>query len=668
MEQQSEQEKVETFFSAHFAAGVLPPFSFTLFGGLTPEQRKPSAEFLKDWQFSQETKQLDDTKTEHIFTYTDQQTSLKACCVCTVFSDFSAVEWVVTFENCGREDTPIIEDVKALDIELTRNPEGEFVLHRALGSSASRMDFAPVDDVMHPNANIQLAPIGGRSSNTHVLPFFNIEAPGEGVMVGIGWSGQWVAELIRDDGTSLMVRAGMELTHLKLHPGEKIRTPRILLLFWQGDDRMRGHNLLRQFILAHHTLQKDGKPIIGPLAASGGAACAAPLPGFAEFNKATEHNQIALAERYRQFDLDNEYWWIDAGWFEGHWPNGVGNWFPRKDGFPNGLKPVSDAVKKMGMGFLLWFEPERVHQGTLLDTEHPDWVLKLPGNPNGLLNLGNPEALRWLTEHISGMIENEGIAVYRQDFNIDPLPFWRAVDEPDRQGITEIRYIEGLYAFWDELLARNEGLIIDNCASGGRRIDLETTSRSIPLWRTDYQYFEPNGYQCHTYGLNFYLPCSGTGNGYPDTYAFRSSMNCAVVLGWNLYLPDFPVEKARRLIDEFKMVRPFFYGDYYPLTAHSIKDDVWMAYQFHREDMEQGMFLVFRRPDSPSLSTRLKLRGLCPESNYELTFEDIGVKLSVSEIPTKTGQTFTGEELANSINVTIEDAPGSLLVTYRQCS
>ena len=103
MEQQSEQEKVETFFSAHFAAGVFPPFSFT-YGG------KPSAEFLKDWQFSQETKQLDDTKTEHLFTYTVPQTSLKACCVCTVFSDFSAVEWVVTFENCGKEDTPIIED------------------------------------------------------------------------------------------------------------------------------------------------------------------------------------------------------------------------------------------------------------------------------------------------------------------------------------------------------------------------------------------------------------------------------------------------------------------------------------------------------------------------------------------------------------------------------
>lgn len=643
-----ERKKVEVFFSAHFATGVIPPFSF-IYGG------KSSSEFLKDWQFSKETKSLDGKKTEHLFTYTDLQTSLEARCVCTVFSDFPAVEWLLTFENCGKDDTPIIEDVQALDIELTRKPEGEFVLHRALGSSASRMDFAPIDEVMHPNANLQLAPIGGRSSNTNVLPFFNIEAPGEGVMVGIGWSGQWATELIRDDGTSLKVRAGMELTHLKLHPGEKIRTPRILLLFWGGDDRMRGHNLFRRFILAHHTLQKDGKPIIGPLASSGGPACAAPLPGFEEFNRATEHNQIALAERYRQFGLETEYWWIDAGWFEGYWPNGVGNWFPREDGFPNGLKPVSDAVKKMGMGFLLWFEPERVHQGAWLDTEHPDWVLKLPNNPNGLLNLGNPEALRWLTEHISGMIENEGIAVYRQDFNIDPLSFWRAVDEPDRQGITEIRYIEGLYSFWDELLARHPGLIIDNCASGGRRIDLETTSRSIPLWRTDYHYFEPNGYQCHTYGLNFYLPCSGTGNGYPDIYGFRSSMNCALVLGWNLYLPDFPVEQARRLIDEFKRVRPFFYGDYYPLTEHSINDDVWMAYQFHREDMKQGMFLVFRRPESPYLSANLKLGGLSPSANYELTFNDTGAR-----------ETFTGEKLQNGIELTIEDAPGSLLVTYRQ--
>jgi len=670
MEQQSEPErkKVETFFSTHFTAGVLPPFSF-IYGG------KPSSEFLKDWEFSQETKQQVETKTEKLLTYKDPKTGLVVNCTCEIFTDFPAVEWVVTFKNGGKDETPIISDVQALDMTLTRQGGSEFVLHRALGSSATKMDFAPIDEVMRPKTNIQLAPVGGRSSNTSAFPFFNIEENGKGVMVGIGWSGQWAASLTRNEGTELTVRSGMELTHLKLYPGEEIRTPRVLLLFWQGDDRMRGHNMLRRFILAHHTSQKDGKPVTTPIFCSGSKI-------YDIANKATEQNQIALAEHHLQMGTNPEYLWIDAGWFEGGWPNGVGNWFVKKDAFPNGLRGVSDAVKKMGMGLLVWFEPERVHQGTWIDKEHPDWVLRLPERPNGLLNLGNPEALRWLTDHISEMIKNEGLSIYRNDFNIDPLPFWRATDEPDRQGITEIRYIEGLYAFWDGLLARNEGLIIDNCASGGRRIDLETTSRSIPLWRTDYS-FEPTGQQSHTYGLHLYLPCNSVANSYPDTYAFRSSMTSGIILRWDPYEADFPVEDARRLVDEFKRLRPFFYGDFYPLTPHSVSDDVWMAYQFHicvldspirfhrnsalamktnpnriqnkHEDMKQGMFLVFRRPESPYLSARLKLGGLNPQARYELTFEDTGVK-----------RTFTGEELSNGLKVTIEDAPGSLLVTYRQ--
>ena len=142
--------------------------------------------------------------------------------------------------------------------------------------------------------------------------------------------------------------------------------------------------------------------------------------------------------------------------------------------------------------------------------------------------------MSWLTDHISNFIQTEGVTIYRQDFNFDPAPYWKAMDAPDRVGIAEMKHIEGLYAFWDALLARNPGLLIDNCASGGRRIDLETIGRSIPLWRTDYQYFEPNGYQCHTYGLHLFLPCSGTGNNDPQKYFFRSSMNGAVVIGWEI--------------------------------------------------------------------------------------------------------------------------------------
>ena len=80
-----------------------------------------------------------------------------------------------------------------------------------------------------------------------------------------------------------------------------------------------------------------------------------------------------------------------------------------------------------------------------------------------------------MSKYIGDFLEENGIDYYRQDFNIEPEGFWAANDEPGRQGICEIRYIEGLYSFWEYLLNRFPGLLVDNCASGGRRIDLEVS-------------------------------------------------------------------------------------------------------------------------------------------------------------------------------------------------
>ena len=169
--------------------------------------------------------------------------------------------------------------------------------------------------------------------------------------------------------------------------------------------------------------------------------------------------------------------WLDAAWFVGGFPNGVGNWFCKPKEFPNGLKPVTDACHATGMKFVLWFEPERVAEGTQIAREHPEFVFG--GAKGGLFKLSDPAALRWLTDTLSKDIGDYGLDVYRNDFNMDPLDTWRRNDEPNRQGMTEIRYIEGLYAMWDEFLAKHPGLMIDNCASGGRRIDLEMCMRSI---------------------------------------------------------------------------------------------------------------------------------------------------------------------------------------------
>src|SRR5262249_34939087 len=153
---------------------------------------------------------------------------------------------------------------------------------------------------------------------------------------------------------------------------------------------------------------------------------------------------------------------------------------------------------------MLWFEPERVYKGTPWHKSHPEWLLG-NGGDNFLLNLGNPAARKFLTDFISVRIDEFGLGCYRQDFNIDPLAFWQAADALDRQGATEIHYIEGLYAFWDELLKRHPNLMIDNCASGGRRLDLETLGRATPFWRTDGPR-DPIAHQCHTLGLLSWVP------------------------------------------------------------------------------------------------------------------------------------------------------------------
>ncbi len=341
----------------------------------------------------------------------------------------------------------------------------------------------------------------------------------------------------------------------------------------------------------------------------------------------------------------------------GQWHLNVGNWTVEKERFPNGLRPVADAVHETGAKFMVWFEPERVRPGTQIDKEHPEWLIKLPNNNNYLFNLGNKEALKWLTNYIADFIQKEGIDYYRQDFNFDPKPYWEASDNPDRIGMSEIRHIEGLYAFWDSLLVRFPNLLIDNCASGGRRLDLETTSRSAPLWRTDYQYGEPNGYQCHTYGLNFYLPIHGTAIYKTDGYTFRSGLGGTAVLNWEVTGKNSEsIPAIQKRIQDYKNIRPYFYADYYPLTesANNTGDDVWLAYQLNRSAEKDGIIIAFRRGECPDEKMEVKLQGLIPEADYELTDDETGKKMVVK-----------GAELAKGFTLSIAEKPGSLMFWYK---
>jgi len=513
-----------------------------------------------------------------------------------------------------------------------------------------------------------MTPSGGRSSDNTAFPFFNVVMPGnQGVLTAIGWTGKWYAEVKQSDSKSWSLNAGMERMKLVLYPDEQIRTPEVCLLFWKGADRMVGHNLFRQFVLKHHSRMINGKFAELPLAASLGAGGPQPCN---EHSCATESYCVAMTQRFKQFGILPEVFWIDAGWYTGcgSWWDHVGNWTVNTNNFPNGLKPVSDAVHGVGAKFILWFEPERVYAGSNFDQAHPDFLIRIPDtvkNPelgrfspvNRLFNLGNPAAREWLTKYISDFIRANGIDYYRQDFNFDPYPYWKYNDKPNRIGVTEIRHIEGLYAYWDALLSNFPNLIIDNCASGGRRLDLETITRSSPLWRTDYDYGEPNGYQSHTYGLNFYLPLHGTGNVTASVYTFRSSMSTAMVSNWDLYNGNNSQDLLQTITRDFKRLRPYYYGDYYPLTPNVkiTTDSIWLSYQQNRPDHGDGIILAFRRPACDVESITVKPKGLEINANYSVLFEDTGIKMIK-----------TGAELMKGLLLQNKEKPGSLLIIYKK--
>jgi alpha-galactosidase len=645
------------FGSYSRAYGTEPFFSFTYDG-------KPSAELLPKWSQKRESQSLDAQRTRHTLRYRDPKTGLALRCEGIEYRDFPTVEWTLYFKNTSDQETPILADIQALDAQLARmpgssTPDTEFCLHHNVGSPCARNDYQPLETVLSPGVTKRITAAGGRSTNSD-LSYFNLQrGAGEGLILVVGWPGQWAAQFARDGTNHLHICAGQELTHFKLLPGEEVRTPMIVLQFWKGD-RLRAQNLWRRWMMAHGIPRAGGKLPPPQFVASSSRA-------YGEMIGANEQNQIMHIDRYREEGLKLDYWWMDAGWYvqKSGWPE-VGTWEIDPRRFPRGLRPISDYAHAKGMGIVVWFEPERVAAGTWLAKNHPGWALG--GEKGGLLNLGNPEAWNWLLGHVDRMITEQGIDWYRQDFNMDPLGYWRANDAADRQGITEIRHVTGLLAYWDELRRRHPNLRIDCCASGGRRNDLESLRRAVPLWRTDYA-FEPIGTQCHTYGISSWIPYSGSGTvacsgaGYygggrtpVEPYAFWSNAAPSLGCGIDIRVKTIDYAALRRLLAQWRSVAAYYYGDYYPLAPYSQDATVWVAWQFDAPEQGGGMVQAFRRGESPYESIRTKLHGLDENAVYTVT--NLGSAATVE---------LSGRELSqNGLAIAIPERPGVAVVTYKK--
>ncbi len=631
------------------------PFSFG-YGG------KSSAECIAGWEKKHSSRELNQNRTEYTDIYRDPQSGLEVRCVTVAYKDFPTLEWTVYFRNGGKADTAILENIQALDVTWQRPENCEFILHSTVGDGYEDI-YGPRQQVMQAGAAAQFAPVGGRSCSGQ-FPYFKLEWQNQGVVLAIGWPGQWAANFTRDNASGLRVLAGQELTHFELEPGEEVRTPLIVLQFWKGD-AAAAQNVWRKWMLEHNLPRPLGPQM---------AVCTGNSHGLFGIS---EENQRQWLARYLEEDMKPEYWWVDLGWFEVDLTKNV-NVFnalydPDPVRFPSGLKPFSDYLHSLGIKLIAWFEPEHYYPGpgNWIVENHPEWLLKAPpgheteinqGLPlknRVVLNLGNPEALKWVTDNVDRVIKEQGIDLYRHDFNIEPLIFWRGNDAEDRQGITENKYVSGFLAYFDELRRRHPGMLIDNCASGGRRNDVETLRRSVPLLRSD-AWGEPVSQQCQTYGLMNWIPFWGTGIVYSNpagvAYHLRSQLGAHYTNCWDLTIRDFEYDLHRKLLGQWREIAPYFLEDYYPLTPYSTNRDVWMAWQYAQPEGGEGAVMAFRRENCIYEGARLKLKGLESQARY-----------TVKNLDTNESQTISGQELLEKgLYIAISEIPGSAVITYKK--
>lgn len=561
------------------------------------------------------------------FRYKD---SIEIKLICTLYPYHAAYEWTVYFTNIGNENSPAISEINGCNYTLTAaNPH----LSGILGDGGYDNQANTPYDMNISGMELVINNETGRATYNR-FPYFKLKWNGGGAFFAVGWPGQWRAGF-SSTGDQLTVTDGQVKLNTYLKPGQTIRTPLSTFVFYEGDDSNRETNLWRNFFIACNMRKIDGGNFSPATAAASSST-------YEEMFRATDANQIAAIKKYHANGVKLGYWWMDAGWYyktgtqslDQNWLP-TGTWYVDESRFPSKFRDVSDYAHSVGTKTILWFEPEvvRLPVGQLGATSvKKEWLL--PKSSTKLVNYGNPEAREWLLERVCTVLKEGNIDLYRQDYGVAyPASEWQANDPRGQAGITENLYVQGYLWFFDSLIARFPNMMIDACAAGGGRNDLETMRRAVPLHKSDSGYHDPEIKMSMNTALFSWFPYFGT-YAIGDEYGLRASFSSMPVLNYNVVASNVDWKLIEKCVNEWEQVKEFYYSDYYLLTEWNVSDEEWNAWEFFDPDKGAGFFQAFRPKNSGDESLNVRLHGLRPTATYRLTDTDgrIDVTMTGAEL------------------------------------
>ncbi len=579
-------------------------------------------------------------KTEYLI-LSNEEKGLEVTVEATVFEENATCQWTVYIKNTGNANSGVISDFYALDSSFIT---GDAEVYYSMGSDTAASDFSLVRKNLSSVAK-EFSGNEGKPTEKY-LPYFNISGKNGGMILGIGWTGQWIASLSEKDG-STDISVKQEHLNAYLLPGEEVRSPLVSISFYENSNPLKGFNLFRKWITDCVYPENITQNVYTVMEVAGPTSMR------------TSDEIIEILDGIDSSVYENtDAFWMDAGWYEYNegWYDGVGNWTVDKSRYDNGISELSEYAKEKGLGHVLWYEPERVYPGTQfhnIGSQHEEWLIYGDGD-NIMWNLANEDAFSYYCEYLLNSMKENGVTIYRQDFNFAPLGYWQNADRDfydGRTGICENHYVTNLYRFLDYITENIDGLIVDNCASGGKRLDLEMTFRSIPFWRSDYNcsfhynLFEAT--QSQTYGLSFWLPISGSALYMQNEYSSRSAAMPLMLMDFfsNTH-PEFAFHKEQREL---------MAGRYYPLDFGSFDKDKMHAMQYSTDDGLAGTALIYKRAEVTDKDYNVKLNGLVASQTYTVYDIDSPEKI----------YTMTGEELMNNgLTIPLPDGEKAIFLMY----
>ncbi|MBO9056936.1 alpha-galactosidase [Curtobacterium flaccumfaciens pv. flaccumfaciens] len=338
---------------------------------------------------------------------------------------------------------------------------------------------------------------------------------------------------------------------------------------------------------------------------------------------------VDLAERAAALGV--ERYVLDDGWFRGRRDDhaGLGDWYVDEDVWPDGLGPLVDRVRALGMEFGLWFEPEMVNEDSDLARAHPEWILQADGRlparsrDQQVLNLAIPEAFDHVLERMTAIIGEYAVDAVKWDHNRD---------------LVEAGFPGGGAAVHEQTLAayrlmatlgeRFPSLEIESCSSGGGRVDLGVIEHTARVWVSDD--IDPlERQQMHRWTQQLLPPellgshiASGRNHttGRVHDLAFRAGTALVGHLGIEWDLAGATADESAALtewIALYRELRPLLHGG--DLVRSDEVDDARLVYGTVASDRQQAVFFLASIGRSEVSGTgRVTFRDLDPDTVYRV--------------------------------------------------